>query len=244
MNTVLVTSAIHTNYGVYDTAQRIQQTLDTVRSARKHIPDAVIYLIDNSKIDVQQDNSAEFNELIDAVDYYIDNSGDADIQYFHNNVENYDVGKNSMECLGMLKALGHIASEPELLNDLRASDRVYKLSGRYILTEEFDIKKFDNKKTKGKFVFKKRQAAWIPQEQTGVDFLLQTRLWSFPSQKLDYVIDMFKHIIDNMFASLNKQQYIDIEHSMAKFIPSEDLVELDTVGLTGNIAPNGAPIKD
>lgn len=242
--TVLVTSAVYSNYGIYTPEQRIQQTLDTVKSAKKYIPDATIILVDNSKTDVQQDDSAEFNELIDLVDYYIDNSDDADIQHFHNNVTNYDIGKNAMEALGLYKALTYVANTPELMDVFTKSNRIFKLSGRYVLTDKFNIKSFDNKNTKDKYVFKKRQASWIPSADTGVDHLLQTRLYSFtPSLFMD-TVKVFNDLINNMFATFNQQKYIDVEHSMAKFIPKDKLVELDIVGLQGNIAPNGMMIID
>jgi hypothetical protein len=47
-----------------------------------------------------------------------------------------------------------------------------------------------------------------------------------------------------MFATFKIGKYIDVEHSMAKFVPADRLVELDTVGLKGNIAPNGTEIND
>jgi hypothetical protein len=47
-----------------------------------------------------------------------------------------------------------------------------------------------------------------------------------------------------MISIFNQQKYIDVEHSMAKFIPADKLVELETVGLQGNIAPNGMMIID
>lgn len=242
--TVLVTSAVYSNYGIYTPEQRIQQTLDTVKSARKYIPGATIILIDNSKTDVQQDDSAEFNELIDLVDYYIDNSDDADIQHFHNNVTNYDIGKNAMEALGLYKALNYVANTPELMDVFSKSNRIFKLSGRYVLTDKFDIEAFDNKNTKDKYVFKKRQASWIPSADTGVDHLLQTRLYSFTPSLFMNTVTLFNELIVNMFDTFNKQKYIDVEHSMAKFIPKDKLVELDTVGLQGNIAPNGMMIVD
>jgi hypothetical protein len=42
----------------------------------------------------------------------------------------------------------------------------------------------------------------------------------------------------------NNGKYIDNEHAMSKFIPRDMLVELETVGLQGNIAPNGMMIID
>jgi hypothetical protein len=243
-NTVLITSAIYTNYGIYNVEQRIQQTLATALSARKYIPNATIILIDNSKVDVQNDESAEFEALLDAVDYYIDNSDDTDIQHFHNNVQNYDIGKNSMECIGMLKALTYISTDQELKEVIESSNRIFKLSGRYVVTDKFDISQFDNVNTQDKYVFKQAQPSWISPADTGVEKLLQTRLYSFTPSLFADTIVLFNEIINNMFAMFNQQKYIDVEHSMAKYISKDKLVELETVGLQGNIAPNGMMIID
>lgn len=242
--TVLVTSAVYSNYGIYNPQERIAQTLETVKSARSHIPNATIILIDNSKVDVQQDDSAELNELIDAVDYYIDNSGDPDIQHFHEKVTNYDIGKNCMESIGMLKALSYIMGDENIMTDLTDSSRVFKLSGRYVIDDRFDLSKFDNEATNDKWIFKKAQFSWIPEADTGVNRLLQTRLWAFSPSQLTDTVSLFQVIINNMFDLLNRQKYIDVEHSMAKFIPADRLVELDEVGVSGNIAPNGAKVQD
>lgn len=244
LNTVLITSAVYTNYGIYDTKQRIQQTMDTVKSARQYIPGCSIILIDNSTVAIQQDDSAELNELIESVDYYIDNSDDTDIQHFHNNVTNYDIGKNSMECIGMYKALSYMSTNAEIMAVIAKSSRVFKLSGRYRVTDKFDITKFDNEITADKYVFKRAQPSWINTADTEVTTLLQTRLWSFTPGLFVDTIQLFQNILQNMFVTFNAGKYIDIEHSMSKFIPKDQLVELDTVGLTGNIAPNGMEIVD
>ena len=243
-NIVLLTSALYTNYGIYKSAERIQQTLDTAKSAKKYIPGAVIILVDNSKVDVQNDTSPEIEELIDLVDYYIDNSDDQDIQYFHNNVSNYDIGKNAMEAMGLMKALTYINSDADMLAEVSSADRIFKLSGRYQVTDKFDITKFDNDNTKDKYVFKKAQPAWIAPADTGVTTMLQTRLWSFTPGLLTETVEMYKKIIENMIATFNAGKYIDNEHSMSKFVSKDKLVELETVGLQGNIAPNGMMIID
>jgi hypothetical protein len=243
-NIVLLTSAVYTNYGIYKPAERIQQTLDTAKSAKKYIPGAVIILVDNSKVDVQNDTSAEFEELIDLVDYYIDNSDDDDIKYFHNNVANYDIGKNVMEAMGMMKALTYINSDADMMKEIADADRIFKLSGRYQVTDKFDITKFDNTNTKDKYVFKKAQPSWISQQDTGVTTLLQTRLWSFTPSLFLATIDLYKNILETMIRLVNENKYIDNEHAMSKFIPKDRLVELEIVGLQGNIAPNGMMIID
>jgi hypothetical protein len=243
-NIVLLTSAVYTNYGIYKPAERIQQTLDTAKSAKKYIPGAVIILVDNSKVDVQNDTSAEFEELIDLVDYYIDNSDDDDIKYFHNNVANYDIGKNAMEAMGLMKALTYINGNADMKKEIDSADRIFKLSGRYQVTDKFNITNFDNASTKDKYVFKRAQPSWINPADTGVNTLLQTRLWSFTPGLFVATIDMYKNIIENMIRLFNENKYIDNEHSMSKFIPKDKLVELETVGLVGNIAPNGMMIID
>lgn len=243
-NVVLLTSAVYTNYGIYDPKTRIQQTLDTARSAKKYIPGAVVVLVDNSKTDVQNDTSPEFEELIDLVDYYIDNSDDTDIKYFHDNVQNYDIGKNAMEALGIMKALTYIAENEDMKKEIADADRIFKLSGRYQVTDKFDITKFSNENTRDKYVFKKAQPSWINPQDTGVTTLLQTRLWSFTPGLLQDTISMYQQIIDTMFTLFNQQKYIDNEHAMSKFIPKDRLVEVETVGLIGNIAPNGMMIID
>jgi hypothetical protein len=243
-NIVLLTSAVYTNYGIYNPQDRIKQTLETAKSAKKYIPGAVVILVDNSKVDVQNDTSLEFEELIDTVDYYIDNSDDNDIKYFHNNVTNYDIGKNAMEALGMLKALTFIVGDDAMKNEIKDADRIFKLSGRYQVTDKFDIAKFSNDNTKDKYVFKKAQPSWINPADTGVNTLLQTRLWSFTPAMILNAMQLYKDIIETMVKLFNEGKYIDNEHAMSKFIPRDQLVELETVGLTGNIAPNGMMIID
>lgn len=240
-NLVLLTSALYTNYGIYKTEERIQQTLDTAKSARKYIPNSIIVLVDNSKVDVQQDDSDEINELIDSVDYYIDNSDDGDIKLFHETCDNYDVGKNVMEALGIFKTLNHIKSDKDMLKELNNVKRVFKLSGRYQVTEKFNIANWDHA---GKWVFKKAQPGWINPEVSKTTTLLQTRLWSFDPSLIDETIKIYDNIIKTMIELTGTGGYIDNEHAWSRFVPKDKLVELETVGLQGNIAPNGMMIID
>jgi hypothetical protein len=133
--------------------------------------------------------------LIDTVENYIDNSDDTDIQYFHNNVQNYDIGKNAMEALGMMKALTYISNDKNMMKEIKGADRIFKLSGRYQVTDKFDIAKFSNETTQDKYVFKKAQPSWINPADTGVNTLLQTRLWSFTPSLLIETIEIYNTII-------------------------------------------------
>ena len=149
-----------------------------------------------------------------------------------------------MEAMGLMKALTYINSDEGMKKEIDSADRIFKLSGRYQVTDKFNIANFDNTNTKNKYVFKKAQPSWINPADTGVNTLLQTRLWSFTPSLFIATIDMYKNIIENMINLFNQNKYIDNEHSMSKFIPRDKLVELETVGLVGNIAPNGMMIID
>jgi hypothetical protein len=144
----------------------------------------------------------------------------------------------------MMKALTYINSDADMMKEIADADRIFKLSGRYQVTDKFDITKFDNANTKDKYVFKRAQPSWINPADTGTNTLLQTRLWSFTPGLFLETIELYKNIIENMVKLFNENKYIDNEHSMSKFIPKEKLVELETVGLQGNIAPNGMMIID
>lgn len=243
-NVVLLTSAIYTNYGVYSTEDRIEQTIKTVESVKKYLPKAYIIFIDNSKEIIKEDNSPELKILLNSIQYYIDNSIDSDIKYFHKNVSNYDIGKNAMEAIGLFKGFLHIMNSPDLSHLVKNSNRIFKLSGRYQITDNFNLRNFDNLSTEGKYIFKKAQPSWIPEEHTGVNSQLQTRFWAFDPQLFLPTIHMYKSIIENMINTFNQGKYIDNEHSMSKFIPKDKLIELDIVGVCGNIAPNGMIVSD
>jgi hypothetical protein len=243
-NIVLMVSALYTNYGIYDAEQRKKQTLETIKSIKQYIPNPIILMMENSTVAIQADESPELTEIIDQVDYFFDNSDDADIQYFHNNIANYDIGKNSMETIGTTKVLKHIANDPELRTLINDSNRFFKISGRYLITEDFDFNKFANAQTDGKYVFKQAAKAWIPEADTGVTTLLQTRFFSFSPDLYAATIELYQTILSNMLGTFNRQKYIDLEHSMSKFIPKDKLVEVDLLGITGNIAPNGVKVID
>jgi uncharacterized Fe-S cluster protein YjdI len=239
-NVFLLSSALHTKHGIYNTKERIDQTLETVNSVRKYVPDSIIMLVDNSNENIKNDTSIELRTLLNNVDYYFSNCDNADIKYIHQNVDNHDVAKNTMECIGFINALSFIKNDPQLMEIISNSNRIFKLSGRYQIHKNFNILNFNSENVKNKYVFKKRNASWIDPDHTGVTTQLQTRLWSFPPSLFDDTLTLFNAIVENMIITLNDGKYIDVEHSMSKFIPLDKLVEIDVIGVIGNIAPNGA----
>ena len=174
------------------------------------------------------------------VNLYIDFSGDKDIINFYEKIDNWDVMKNLTEMVCFAKFLG-IAKEHNLFKDV---DRIFKISGRYHLTDSFDISKYDDS-VKDKIVFKTKRTSQFAEEITGgVTLQHMSRLWSFDSSLHDEITENYKQMIDNFINRLENRGYIDIEHSFYKFMDPKKIVEFNMVGVTGNIAPNGVLVED
>jgi hypothetical protein len=71
-----------------------------------------------------------------------------------------------------------------------------------------------------------------------------SRLWSWPADLTEEVIEAYKNSLQYMYQRLNARGYVDIEHCLYKFLDKEKVIEKDIVGISGNIAPNGAAIND
>ena len=85
-NIVLITSKIIVsrirfdyveNRSIYSTETRYEQTLDTIESIRKNIPDVCIFLIDNSNLDIDM-----YNKLNKLCDVFINPINDKKLKYY------------------------------------------------------------------------------------------------------------------------------------------------------------------
>lgn len=137
-NLVLITSVINIinnplSYSkirsVYSKEERFEQTIKTIESIRKYIPNSKILFIECSELD----NLTE-TLIKEKTDYYIN-------LFYLNNLKqttssiSKSLGEGSMtiEALKYLKNLGI------------KYDNFYKISGRYRLTDKFKYNEFDNK---------------------------------------------------------------------------------------------------
>ena len=118
------------------------------------------------------------------------------------------------------------------LNDI---DRVFKITGRAELTEDFDILFYKTPEVKNKYVFKKSVVSWISKEKK----LYDTRLWSFDYSSIDEVSE----ILVKSFELANRSG-LDIEHVYYQLIPTEKVVEKDIVGLKCLVASDGTIRND
>jgi hypothetical protein len=235
----LVTSAIHTKYGVYSNEDRFNQTIKTLESIKTRAPSSKIILIESSvESPLTKKEKNILNGLVTRIDSY---SSDAQVKrIYEQGGSNHDVVKNLTELLIIGQTLKKMVySEQDLLKDV---DQIFKLSGRYELDDKFDLNNFSNP---NKYYFAKRtRSQFHPNLTGGLTEQFMSRLWSFNKNKIDMVFYRYNLMLEEFTSALANKQYKDTEHLLLKFFDGASVMELDEIGVKGNIGPNGEPIHD
>lgn len=217
----LVSSVLNArNLSIYTPEQRFEQTKKTLESIDKYCASNQKYVLDVSPEIPEQWMMEELSQLGSTVIYM-----------------GIDSISTELSRRGM-KSLGEISCMINSLNYLKMQElnckRIYKLSGRYVLNDNFIL---ENPEYENKFVFAKALDSWMPkarQEITGASKLLRTRLWHMDRNLLEIYHERLHHIFQDC-ANFG----IDIEHSYYKNLHDLDILELDTIGVEGAIAPTG-----
>jgi len=231
----MVTSAINTKFGVYDSDTRLKQTLDTVASIRRYVPTARIILVECGAIPLTATQETALQSQVDEVISYND---DEDVQAIFVS-DNWDVVKNTTEVMCFRRALEHCV-EYKLFDGI---DRVFKMSGRYRLNDNFDPAQYVM--APHSIVTTHRHTSQFPREVTLVEYQYMSRLWSWPANITQRIIDeVYDAGLNYMAERLSQGGYCDIEHMLYKFLPADLILEVAKVGLEGNIGPNGMAVND
>lgn len=144
-NLVLITSVINTvnkrlSYckyrSLFTKEERFKQTIYTIESVRKHIPNSYIYLIECS-VDIDKEEET----LKPLVDTYVNCYS---IDYIRNAVTSPHKG------IGEMNFLLYFLNNFENLGEF---EHFFKLSGRYYLNDKFDFSQFEEKTN----IFRHRQ---------------------------------------------------------------------------------------
>jgi hypothetical protein len=218
-NLFLVTSAIKPLDSVFFTdEQRFQQTIDTLISIRKKIPESIIVLAEASFNPLSDDEKIKLQQFCNG---YIDLSTQPDVKGFSGLKL-----KSQAETALLFHSLLTLKQQPFM----REVKRIFKFSGRTILDDSFNLSDYDS--LFGKYVFKKRIPTWMPKVIYSASDLLITRMYSFcPS-----LIDNYLEVLSKNFDMLN---HMDTEHAHFVNIPKKYLVEFDRIHCTGWLSGNG-----
>lgn len=170
---------------------------------------------------------------------------DAQVQQIYQSTDNWDIVKNFTELVMFGKALNFILTvQPDLLKDV---DRVFKLSGRYQLTDQFDrnLAVFSDPANRDRYIFAARRPSQFSSQLTnGLALQLMSRLWSWPVAATGLVSCRFQVMLEDFVGSLNQKQYRDIEHLLLRYFDGPKLLELPQIGVTGQLGPNGVTVQD
>lgn len=208
---------------VYSNEERYNHTIETLKSIDKYCPNNIKIVFDMSPEHV----NVEYLKVI----------GEWPNTWF------LDMGQHEyvkMYSMHGLRSLAETYAFMGVLDWFSQQDfgvkakRIYKLSGRYQLNDNFVL---DAPEYKDAFVFADALESWMDdnvKKTLELDRLYRLRLWH-----MDYnLLDTFHEELPYIFAECSNNN-IDIEHAYYKYLHDYKVVEVPKIGVTGNIAPSG-----
>lgn len=234
----IVTSAINSKFGVFKPEDRLTQTIDTIKSIKNKIPTAKIVIMECCGTPSTQEQQ---DQLVAVSDLFVDYSREPDVQALYDN-DNWDVVKNGTEIMVFGRLLNQLKNDNWFA--LQGVDRIHKMSGRYILNDMFDAETYEQSDVQDKIIIGPKYKSQFPIEITTVPLQYMARLWSWPASRSDEVIQVYENSFVFFAERLVAGGYVDIEHVLYKFLNANNVHEIQNLGVEGQIAPNGTPIKN
>ena len=231
-NLFIITSAICTTYGFSDSAdERLLQTIHTIDSIRSKYDNVDIWIIDASVNGIKPYMINLLNAEI------IDMSSDEEVLNIFKTSQGSDetMGfiKNRTESYFTLKVL------KERADQIKAYERVYKISGRYFLSNKFNA---SDHLVKNKIVIKEKTRSLFknPIPITGSEFKHDCVIYSFCSSLIEdmiNILDMIRKDIELSFLEYTKGnlRYCDMEHALYLHLPKEKVKYIQHVHVIGRI---------
>jgi hypothetical protein len=183
--------------------EREKQTITTIQSIKNKLPNSKIALIEAGM------KKELTKELLSLVDQYIYVGDKFPVTYFSK-------GKN--KGLGEASALYYGSKQIDLKN----TDYVFKLSGRYFLSDQFNINSFSSTG----FSIKK----YTDQ--------MSTRLYGFAVEEFGFWQKCLRKTFSSAFSTKS------IEQVLFQKIKSKITSEIETLGVGGYVAPDGTTINE
>jgi hypothetical protein len=182
-------------------------------------------------------SASQSQTLEDNSDLLIDFSNDLDVHAIYQS-DNWDVVKNSTEIMCFGRTLRICQND----GDFTGYDRIHKMSGRYVLNDDFNLDVYEQHLNK--IIIGPKHQSQFPFQITGIELQYMARLWSWPAEQLDTVIQVYEDSLSYIGNRVSQGGYADIEHVLYKFLPESLVQEIPLLGVEGFIAPNGVAIKN
>ena len=229
-------------FSAYDEQQRFEQTLKTIECIREKVPNSYVVLFECSSKPIDEKQKEVLKEK---ADLFLEFYDEPVIKLLYENIENrpeqITYGKSLLETRGLLNAL-YVIKKHNLFND---SQRVFKLTGRYLLNEYFDIKDYESKILEEKYVIKKYD--YLPQEAENFDEkelenvyaylygakgMMVTGLWSFDRMLFNEIVESLEKAFVYMEKMIQYTAGTDVEHSLYRFLNKKNMISIPNLGLT------------
>lgn len=228
----IVTSALATS-GAFTQVEKFHQTVLTLTSILKKSSNNKIIFLEGSNHEIV---GAHRRTIASIVDQYCEYWHQTEFQnlFLSPNRERQNL-KSSMETY-----LLHNMCHYYLTNLVQPSDRVFKLSGRYKLNDQFSLHTHEMQKNKWCFA-PASYGASIGYDRPGQ---LSTRLYSFCGSQIADAARIFKEVYDTILQEHERGSWTDIEHTMFNLIPPEKRVHANVIGVEGNFSKCGGWIQE
>lgn len=244
----IITSAISTKVGSIDINTRFLQTIATIHSIIVNNPKSVILIADGSLENLPSYMITELNRraifVSHANDLNILNIHKQSVGYSEKCTSQYSLPKKSKHNTMLHFGAGYIKNASEsylllnILNKINAPDfnRIFKISGRYLLGSEFD-----RAQHVGKITTKKAAPTNQIFELVETDRMVNCVLWSFDPSCIEEIKDWLRKISEWIdYSNSIGKPGPDIEHGIYKFF--KDRTEIENIGIIGVVnVPDSIP---
>lgn len=218
--TFFVCSTLNSTYGDLTFEERYEDTVFSLLKIRQKIPNCEILFIDNSNIPINDSWRSGIDSLVS--EFY---------QLPHNLfslVANIHKLKSSSEANMMYEAL-RILQNPPYCN----SKRIFKISGRYHITDDFDVSEYEKSEYDDKYAFVLQEYAstydnWKTERRV---MRVETGLISWSPSLTQEFRDLMGSVLWQCLTNDNC-----IEESLFQHIPHRKIIPLDKVHVSGRKA--------
>lgn len=240
------------SFSAYTEEQRFQQTLDTIECVRNKVPESYIVLFECSHASIEE----RYKEILkNKCDLFLEFYDEPVLKQIYENLEKrpelITYGKSLLETRGLLNTL-YVIQKHNLFND---SQRVFKLTGRYLLNDDFNIQDYQSKFLEGNYIIKRYE--YLPQEAENYDEkelenvyaylygakgMMITGLWSFDRLLFNETVEALEKAFKYMERMIQYTAGTDVEHSLYRFINKDKIISTSNLGLTmikGMFGENG-----
>ena len=229
-------------FSAYDEQQRFEQTLKTIECIRNKVPNSYVVLFECSSRPIDENQK---DILKEKADLFLEFYKEPVLKQIYENLEArpelITYGKSLLETRGLLNTL-YTIKKHNLFSD---SQRVFKLTGRYLLNDDFDIQDYESKFLEGKYIVKRYE--YLPQETENYDEkelenvyaylygargMMITGLWSFDRVLFTEIVEALERAFVYMEKMLQFTAGTDVEHSLYRFINKKNVIDIPNLGLT------------